>query len=170
MTKRDGFYLQEKRQVEDKMSGGKEMSVRCSECGAVLSEGSTCQTIFEEFLSLEYTDPAYGQVHFLTVACFMIQHGRYSDEALAGMQSLLRAYLDEELTVQQLRERAAKGMNDATRPRKVTRQADALPLPKVAWSQTIADVAQSMRDPEKYCEQVKQWARTTLQQMPALLQ
>ena len=145
------------------------MSVRCPECGAVLSEGSTCQTIFEEFLSIEYTDPEYGQVHFLTVACFMIQHGRYSDESLAGMQSLLRAYLDEELTPQQLRERATKGMNHATRPRKITRQADAPPLPKVAWSLTIADVAQSMQTPEEYCQQVKQWAHATLQQMPSLL-
>ena len=145
------------------------MSECCTECGAVLSEGSTCQTIFEEFLSLEYTNPAYGQVHFLTVACFMIQHGRYSDEALIGMQSLLRAYLDEQLTAQQLRQLAAKGINDATRTWKVTRQADAPPLPKVAWSMTIADVAQNMQDPEKYCEHVKQWAHATLQQMAPLL-
>lgn len=144
------------------------MAERCTECGAVLSEGSTCQTIFEEFLSLEYTNPAYGQVHFLTVACFMIQHGRYSDEALTGMQSLLRAALDEQLPAQQLRERAAKGMSDAPRSWKVIRQPDAPPLPKVAWSVTIADVAQSVQNPQKYCEQVKQWARVTLQQMPAL--
>jgi hypothetical protein len=144
------------------------MSARCPECGAMLSEGSTCQMIFEEFLSLEYTEPAYGQVHFLTVACFMIQHGRYSDEALTGMQSLLRAYLDEQLTAQQLRKHVARGMNDATRTWKVTRQADAPPLPKVVWSLTIADVAQSVQNPEMYCEHVKQWARTTLQQMPSL--
>ncbi len=47
------------------------MSERCTECGAVLPEGSTCQTIFDEFLILEYTNPVYGQVHFLTVACFI---------------------------------------------------------------------------------------------------
>ena len=145
------------------------MAECCPECGAVLSAGSTCHTIFEECLSLEYTNLAYGQVHLLTVACFMIQHGRYSDEALTGMQPLLRAALDEQLSAQHLRERAAKGMSDATRSWKVIRQPDAPPLPKVAWSVTIADVAQSMQDPQKYCEQVKQWARVTLQQMPALL-
>lgn len=137
------------------------MSDRCAECGAVLAERSSCQTIFEEFLSLEYTNPAYGQVHFLTVACFMIQHGRYSDAALTWIQSMLRAALDEQLT--------AQGMDDATRSWKVTRQADARPLPHVAWSTTIADVAQRMQDPEKYCDQVKQWAQATLQQMAALL-
>jgi hypothetical protein len=145
------------------------MSKRCTECGAVLSEGSTCQTIFEECLDLEYTNPAYGQVHFFTVACFMIQHGRYSDEALTWIQSMLRAALDDQLTAQQLRQRAAQRMNDATRTWKVTRQADAPPLPKIAWSTTIADVTQSIGDPEQYCEHVKRWALATLQQMASLL-
>jgi len=146
------------------------MAERCVDCGAVLPEGSTCQTILEEILSLEYTNPVYGQVHFFTVACFMIQHGRYGDEALDGIQSLLRASLDEQLPAQQLRERAAKGMSYATRRWKVTREADEPPLPKVAWSVRIADVARSMQVPQKYCEHVKQWAHATLQQMPALLQ
>ncbi|MDQ2717727.1 MAG: DUF5946 family protein, partial [Chloroflexota bacterium] len=144
------------------------MAEHCLECGAVLSEGSTCQKIFEEFLGLEYTNPVYGQVHFLTVACFMIQHGRYSDEGLSWIQSMLRAYLDEQLTAQQFRQRAARGMSGVTRTWKVTRRADAPPLPKVAWSMTIADVAQSMQNPEEYCEQITQWARTTLQQMESI--
>jgi hypothetical protein len=84
------------------------------------------------------------------------------------MQSMLRDALDEQLTAQQLRQRAAQGMDDATRSWKVTRQADARPLPYVAWSTTIADVAQCMQDPETYCQQVKQWAQATLQQMTAL--
>jgi hypothetical protein len=33
---------------------------------------------------------------------------------------------------------------------------------------TIVDIVQSAQDPEKYCEQVKQWARTTLQQMKSM--
>lgn len=165
-----GFFPQQRKHPSfRKTSGGKEVSERCAECGAVLSEESTCQTIIEEFLSLEYTDPAYGQVHFLTVPCFMIQYGRYSDEALTGMQSLLRACLDEQLIAQHLRQRASKAMNDATRTYKITRQADAPPLPKIAWSTSIADVAQSMGDPEKYCEHMKRWAHATLQQMASLL-
>ncbi len=145
------------------------MSERCLECGAVLSAGNTCQMIFEECLHLEYTNAAYGQVHFLTVACFMIQHRRYSDEAFIWIASMLRAYLDGQFTAQQLRHRAAGGMSNADRAWKVLRQADARPLPKVAWSLTMADVAQHMQDPERYCEAVKRWAQTTLQQMPALL-
>ncbi len=126
------------------------------------------EKIFDEFLSLEYTNPAYGQVHFLTVACFMIQHRRYSDEGLVWIQSTLRTSLEQQLTGQQLRQLAAKGTDGATRTWKVTRQPDAPPLPKVAWSMTITDVAQHMQDAESYCEQVKQWARTTLQQMESV--
>ncbi len=145
------------------------MSTICSVCGAVLPEGSTCQSIFDEFLSLEFTDPAYGQVHYLTVTCLMLQHERYSDEALIWTQATLKAYFDEELTAPQIRQRAAQTANRANRTWKVTRRADARPLPKVAWSITIADVAQSTHDPEKYCEQVRCWARTTLQQMEVLI-
>jgi len=53
MAKRDFFSQERKKTSLRKISGGKEMAERCAECGAVLSEGSTCQTIFEEFLSLE---------------------------------------------------------------------------------------------------------------------
>jgi hypothetical protein len=38
----------------------------------------------------------------LTVACFMIQHGRYSDEALAWIAQKLCANLNDTLTFQML--------------------------------------------------------------------
>jgi hypothetical protein len=145
------------------------MSTICSVCGAVLPSGSTCQSTFDEVLNLEFTDPAYGQVHYLTVTCFMLQHERYSDEALIWTQATLKAYFDEELTGSQIRQRAARTANRANRTWKVTRRADAPPLPKVAWSMTIADVVQSTHDPEKYCEQIRCWARATLTQMEALI-
>ena len=144
------------------------MPEHCAECGAVLPEGETCQALFDECMCFEYTNEAYGQVHFLTVACFMIQHGRYSDEALAWIQPMLRVYLDEQITAQQIRQRAAKGVNRATRQWKVIRPADAPLLPKVVWAMTIVDVAQHMQSSEQYCEQVKQWARTILQQMESV--
>jgi len=140
------------------------MSERCSECGALLPEGSTCQSIFDEFLSLEFTNSEYGKVHYLTVTCFMLQHGRYSDEAFIWARSTLRAYLDEQLTAQQIRQRAANKTDNAIRTWKVSRPADAPPLPKVAWSMTIADVASSMQSPERYCAQIEKWAQATLPQ------
>jgi hypothetical protein len=133
------------------------MPEQCAECGAIFPEGSTCQTIFDELQLLELNDPAYHRVHFLSVACFMIQHGRYSDEALAWIQEKLQIYLDRQLTNLQLRQLIANETSSATRTWKIVRQTDAATLPKIAWSMTIVDIIQSAQDPEKYCQLVKQW-------------
>lgn len=144
------------------------MSEQCAACGAVLPEGSTCQSIFDELQLLEFTDPAYHRVHFLSVACFMIQHGLYSDEALVWMQEKMQIYLDRQLTNQQLRQLIGNETSSATRTWKVVRPKDAAPLPKIAWSMTIVDIIESAQDTEQYCQQVKQWARVILQQLKAL--
>src|SRR5512138_3523416 len=89
----------------DRVTG---MPNRCPECGALLADGSSCQALFESLLALEFTDPGYGQVHMLTVACFMIQHGRYSDEALTWIEKNLRAFLEEGQPAQQIRRQAQK--------------------------------------------------------------
>ncbi|MGM0882344.1 MAG: DUF5946 family protein [Bacillota bacterium] len=142
------------------------MTEACHTCGAVLPEGSTCQTILDEFLALEFTDPRYGQVHFLTVACFMVQHNGYSDSALVWIQSALRNYLEDGRNTQQIRRKAIKSM--AERSKEIRRTPDAAPLSKVAWSMTIADVAAQMHDAESYCKLIEQRGYTTLQEMTAL--
>jgi hypothetical protein len=137
----------------------------CPECAAILDEDTSCQAIFEAFLVLEYTDPGYGEVHMLTVACFMIQHGRYSDEALVWMAQKLRAYLEEGVSAEQLRQQATKEADQGKRTWKVTRQPDARKLPEIAWSMTIADVAAHYQDAGSYRDLVRQWAWSTLQEM-----
>ena len=141
------------------------MTHTCPECGAALSGEASCQSIFDTFLVLEYTDPAYGEVHFLTVACFMIQHGRYSDEGLAWIEQNLRLYLEEGVPIGRIRRQAARETSQAKRTWKVTRQPGEPPLPKIAWSMTIADVAAKYVDAASYCDLVKQWARSTLREM-----
>lgn len=143
------------------------MPQRCAECGALLPEGSTCQTIFETFMGLEFSDAEYGQVHFLTVGCFMIQHQRYSDEALSWVKTAMRSYLDEELTGDALRRRAARGMDKTTRTWRVPRQPGAPPPPAIRWDITIADVSQSAHDAALYRDHVTRWARRTLDQLAA---
>ena len=137
----------------------------CPECGARLSGNASCQAIFEDFLVLEFTDPGYGAVHMLTVACFTIQHGRYSDEALVWIEGKLREYLEEGSSTEQIRRQAGKEADQQARTWKVTRQPDAPRLPKIAWSMTIADVASRAQDAKSYCEQVELWARVTLHEM-----
>lgn len=145
------------------------MSKVCPECGAFLEENTTCQDIFDSLLALEYSDPSYGEVHFLTVACFMIQHGRYSDEGLRWIEQKLRAHLEDGVPVDVIRRRAAEEADQANRAWKVARSPGAAPLPKIAWSLTIADVAAHRQDAASYRDRVREWARTTLQEMKPLI-
>ena len=140
------------------------MQILCPECGAVLNEGNSCQSIFETLLALEFTDPGYGEVHMLTVACFMIQHGRYSDAALAWIEQKLRDVV-EGVPAGYIRRQASKEAGSGSRAWKVTRQPGDRRLPRVAWSMTISDVAANYQDAQSYCRLVKQWARVTLDEM-----
>lgn len=145
------------------------MPTTCPTCGAKLDDDQTCASIFDAFLALEFTDPAYGEVHLLTVACYMIQHNRYSDAALVWMRDTLAAHLDGGLSPQEIRR--AMGLTAASDQRawKVLRQPGERPLPAVAWSLTIADVARGAHDATAYCALIRRWARATLAEMPALL-
>jgi hypothetical protein len=145
------------------------MPDRCPECGAVLDEGSSCQTIFDALLVLEFTNPEYGEVHMLTVACFMIQHGRYSDEALTWIERTLRAYLEGGVPPETIRRQAAQETSPGRRAWKVGRQPGAPRLPQIAWSMTIAGVAAQYEDAGSYRDLVKQWAGATLKEMQPLL-
>lgn len=137
----------------------------CPECGAILAEDTDCQAVFDSFLALEFTDPGYAEVHMLTVACFMIQHGRYSDEGLAWIEQQLKAHLEEGTPVTEIRRQAAKETGQGARTWRVNRRPGAAPLPKIAWSMTIADVASNYRDTKSYCALVRQWADATLREM-----
>jgi hypothetical protein len=148
------------------------MALTCPECGAKWSAETTCQSIFDSFLVLEFTDPAYGAVHFLTVSCFMVQHGRYSDEALSWIQATLKAYFEEKMTPSQLRQlqqRAARGVGGEVRTWKMARHRDAPPAPHPLWSMTIMDVAQQYHDAPSYCNLVRQWARLTSKELGEVL-
>jgi hypothetical protein len=144
------------------------LSLTCPECGAKLNDNTTCEEMFNSLLALEFNDPAYGQVHMLTLACYMIQHGRYSDEALAWIEEQLRANLEDGISSEQIRRHAARETSPGKRSWKVTRRPGAKPLPKVAWSMTIADIAGHYQDAAGYCGLIKQWARTTLKEMKPL--
>lgn len=142
------------------------MPDHCAACGAMLAEGLTCQELHDSFLVFELANAIPHSVHFLMVTCFLIQHGRYSDEALVWARSQLQAHLAEQTTEQQLLHQLKNAGNSGSkRTWKFDRAADAPPLPKITWSMTIVDVAQNMPDAASYCTQVKQWAQHTLQEM-----
>ena len=67
--------------------------MNCPECGA---PDNLCQTRFDEFLALEFSDMRYGAVHNLTVATFMLQHSsRMSKEGWLYERDLLREFIVE---------------------------------------------------------------------------
>lgn len=141
------------------------MTDTCPDCGAVLPEGETCQDIFGRFLVLEFQDVEYGAVHFLTVACFYIQHGRYSDAGLTWIEDKLRAYLIDGVSPGDIRRQANKDADQSVRRWKVNRQPEEAPLPKIPWSMTIADVDARYQDAVSYRQLVTDWARVTLDEM-----
>jgi len=141
----------------------------CPDCGAVIKDDLTCRSIFDEFLVREFTDPEYGVVHLLTVACYMIQHGQYSDDALIWMEQRLRDYLEKGLSSEQIRRRAMKETDQGKRDWIVTRRPGDPPQRQIAWSMTIVDVALRVKDAESYRESVKEWAHITLREMKPLL-
>ena len=141
------------------------MNNNCSLCGAATDVDLTCQDRFDEFLALEFSNPAYGKVHMLTVSCFMIQHQRYSDQALLWMQQNLRDVLENGVDPSEIRVQMTYDVDQAKRQWKIERQPDERELPHINWSITIADVYQHKDDPVSYCTWVEKWARATLEEM-----
>lgn len=141
----------------------------CPECGAILSEYTSCQEIFNSFLIKEYADPEYGGVHFLTVACYMIQHRRYSDEGLIWIEQKIWENLILGMPARRVREKASKEMKNDLRTWKVVRSPDESPLPKISWSMTIVDIASNYQDSDNYCQLVQKWAHITLCEMKPLM-
>jgi hypothetical protein len=141
----------------------------CPECGAAWTKNRTCQSAFDEFLVLEYTDPEYGIVHMLTVACFMIQHGRYSDEGLVWIERRLREHIEKGMSMEEIRRKMGGETDQIRRRWKVVRQPGDLPQRSIPWTMTIMDVAGNMQDASSYRDLIKQWAITTLREMQPLL-
>ncbi len=141
----------------------------CPYCGAVVPDGRTCEDIFNQFLALEFSDPAYGAVHFLTVACYMIQHGRYSAEGLDWIEQRLRDNLERGIPAGQIRRQAARETGQDRRIWHATRRPGDPPQAKIRWSMTIADVAAQNQDAAVYRAAIRRWARTILEEMRPLI-
>jgi hypothetical protein len=141
------------------------MNPTCPECGAALRDYMTCQEIFDAFLVLEFSDPGYGDVHFLTVACFLIQHQKYSDAGLIWIEKQLRAHMKDDILVEQIRRRAADAAASDERKWKFTRQPNESKLKPIRWSMTIGDVEAQYQDAGSYRSLMRKWAGIILEEM-----
>jgi hypothetical protein len=85
------------------------------------------------------------------------------------MAAQLRNHLDKGEPVALIRRKAARETQNDRRGWKVLRGAQERPLPRVAWSVTIADVARGQQDAASYCRLIEAWARSVLDEMAPLI-
>ncbi len=113
----------------------------CPECGAHITAETSCETSFHECLAREYNDPAFGSVHHLTVAAFMLQHSsQLSRDGWLAMRQLLREFLVEHKHPSAIRKQNKDLVDSGRRKWKITSQ-DGLPkIDRTTWTRTILDV------------------------------
>ena len=136
------------------------MTMNCPECGA--PEG-LCQSRFDEFLVLEFTDVAYGAVHHLTVAAYMVQHSsKLTREGWLHECELLREFLLANKPPAFIRKQNKDLVDSGKRTFKI-KSKDGLPvINKTRWSKTILDIRPE--NAEVYCADVTAWASSVLEE------
>jgi len=134
----------------------------CPECGAHLSPNASCQAFFDECISLEFLDPAYGAVHHLTVATYMLQHSsKLSSEGWLAMRQLLREFLVEKKNPAEVRKQHRNDVDNGRRKWKITSRDGMAKFDKANWTRTIAVVR--LENAAGYCADIIDWASTALQ-------
>jgi Family of unknown function (DUF5946) len=133
----------------------------CPDCGA-RGLNQSCIQMFGELLALEYEHPAaFGAVHYLTVACFYLQHPRgFSDVARDTWRSFVGEFLDHQVTPGALLRRIRRQLdNNHVRIREPGQEPPQW-WPRV-WPVTVADAIPSPtepRSPAGHIERVRRWA------------
>jgi hypothetical protein len=138
--------------------------MNCPECGA---PGSTCETRFNEFLVLEFTDAGFGAVHHLTVVTYMLQHSsKLSREGWLQVRELLREFLLENKPPAFIGKQNKDFVDSGKRKFKI-KSKDVLPvIHKKTWTKTILDVP--FVDSDAYCSGVREWALSALKEAEEL--
>ncbi len=138
--------------------------MNCPECGVI---DNLCQTRFDEFLALEFTDPGYGAVHNLTVATFMLQHSsRMSKKGWLYERELLRAFLVEKKPPQYIRKQNKELVASGKRTFKFKSKDGQPVVDKTTWKKTILDVR--TENAEVYCGDITAWAKSALEEAKAI--
>lgn len=135
--------------------------MNCPECGA---PDALCQSRFDEFLALEFSDPGgYGSVHNLTVAAYMVQHSsRLTREGWLFERSLLREFLVEGKSPALVRQESREALDSGKRPFKIKSRTGQRIIEKSEWTKTILDVR--AENAETYCADIEAWARAALRE------
>jgi len=138
--------------------------MNCPECGA--SE-TLCQTRFDEFLVLEFTDAGYGAVHHLTVTAYMIQHSsKLTREGWLHERGLLHEFLVENKPPAFIRKQNRDLVDSGKRTFKIKSRDGKPVINKSSWTKTILDVR--TENAEVYCADINAWAKAVLEDAEAI--
>lgn len=136
----------------------------CPECGA---PDNLCQTRFDEFLVLEFTDPGYGAVHHLTVTTYMLQHSsKLTQEGWLHERELLREFLVENKPPAYIRRQNRDLVDSGKRTFKIKSRDGKRVIEKSTWKKTILDVR--IENAGVYREDVNAWAMSVLEDVQEL--
>ena len=148
-----------------------EMLQQCPACGAVWTNGQTCEDHFHQMLFWEAEHPSYSaEVHHLMVVCYYLQHpSLYSPAGLSEARRLLLEFVERGASPVEVRQRNRARVDSSRRDWKITGTAAShgsydRPIP---WTMTAADVAAG--GPDHYCDNVRAWAQAvneTLKTVP----
>lgn len=145
------------------------MSLKCPLCGGEFVSVEQCREWFDLCMALEYENPAaYGAVHHLSVACYMLQHNAYSAEVWLEARNMVARFIRDGMTPVQVRRQNRSRFDSEHRNWSVTRGAKLPEFGAIVWSRTIADVR--LDDPQTYCKDVILWAEKVLSDTEDLIQ
>ena len=129
----------------------------CPECGAPPVDGLDCWGQLGLILSWEGENPALAAQHFLTVACWNLQHpAQFTDAALDGLRAAFVAHLDEGTAVPEIRRRMGALVAGTTRV--LRREPDRHPIQRL-WAFNVADVCAGGNS-SGAAPRVRTWAET----------
>jgi hypothetical protein len=132
----------------------------CSECGAELTSGRSCQDSFDALLAKEYSNTEYGAVHHVSVPAYMLQHpSRLSRRGWLEMRRLLSSFITQGKSPNEVRKTTQKSVQNNQRDFSFTK-GESIKLGHMNWTKTISDIR--MEEASTYCEDVLEWAHQIL--------
>lgn len=143
------------------------MPYRCPHCGAVFSNGETCQDYFNTCQLKEIEQPAYYAVHHLSVPGYMLQHNLYAREGWLEVRKLLAKFVYDGWTPAMARRHYRAEADSRHRTWSFTRGARLPGVEAIVWRFTVADV--KLTTAEIYCADVRHWAESILADTVALV-
>jgi hypothetical protein len=132
----------------------------CPKCGAPFDSEAACRDQFNLGQFLELEQPENYAVHYLSVPCYMLQHNIYSRDGWLEVRELLRRFVEEGLTPEEVRRRYRHELDSGNRTISFTRGPKLEAVAAIHWSFTVERIR--LDSPEHYCADVWEWARSIL--------